>query len=104
MVACLWALLVSTSIGGLESGEGLLNRGAASEADTSVERKVARRIRKHATRQLVSEETALNEVESGTGIVTRAVLNDLRGVVGRYQQTLNGLFSAVSKQIFASKY
>ena len=72
VVACLWALLVSTSIGGLESGEGLLNRGAASEADTSVERKVARRIRKHATRQLVSEETTRNEVPGGTGAMPPA--------------------------------
>ena len=81
-VVTLWTLLAATSIGGLENGEAFRNRGQESIADMRVERKVTRRIRRHATRQLVDEEIMRNEDQDGTGVVTDDFANSEEEVVG----------------------
>ena len=60
-----------------KTGEALRNRGRGLDSlvDMRVERKVTRRIRRHATRQLVSEETTRDEVQGGTGVVTYDLAN-----------------------------
>ena len=82
LVVTLWTLLAATSIGGLENGEAFRNRGQESIADMRVERKVTRRIRRHATRQLVDEEIMRNEDQDGTGVVTDDFANSEEEVVG----------------------
>ena len=72
MVRAFSALLLIIGSDAMETGEALRNRGADSFAEVGVGRKVTRRVRKHATGQLVSEETTRNEVPGGTGAMPPA--------------------------------
>ena len=85
LVRTLWTLFAATSLGRLENGEALRNRGQKSLADMRVDRKVTRRIRKHATRRLLNGEIMRNEDQDGTDIVTDNFANGEEEVVGALQ-------------------
>ena len=81
LVRTLWTLFAATSLGRLENGEALRNRGQKSLPDMRVDRKVTRRISKHATRRLLNGEIMRNEDQDGTDIVTDNFANGEEEVV-----------------------
>ena len=104
LIRALWVCLSTSSSGASETGDALRNRGRGldSPVDMRVERKVARRIRKRATRQLVSEETMRDEVDVGTGVLTHDSANGEDNVVGTLQVSSQPAARRAQEQDLAS--